>query len=521
MNDGDVIICRCEDITLARLRELIAAGCRTMDELRRIARCGMGQCQGRTCRALVAQELARATGKSVAEIDPCTFRPPTRPVRLGDLARAYAAEHAPAEGAGDAGARMATVAPAAAAPAEVAPAAPAAEAAPVAPAPAAATSAETADAVVIGGGIIGCATAYKLARLGMRRVVVLERSFLASGSTGRCGAGVRCQWGTEMNCRLAWESIRQFERLGEELDYPGGIEFKQGGYLILAFGERQWEQFKRNVALERRLGIPVDTLTPEEARRVVPHLAAPGLVGATFCPQDGHCNPFKTVDAYARAARRLGVDIRTYAGATAIEAGGGGVQAVRTAAGRIATPLVLDAAGPYAGVVSRLAGLELPVYTERHQILVSEPVERMQEPMVISFFHGLYCQQVPNGNFIMGVGDPNEPKGFNIGHSWQFLEEIAHIVTGLLPALAGLRVVRQWSGLYCITPDRQPILGEIPSLRGFFVAAGFSGHGFMIAPMVAEVTAQMMAGQKTTLDVGMLDIGRFARGELIVEPSVV
>jgi sarcosine oxidase subunit beta len=515
--DENVIVCRCEDITLKRLRELIGQGYRTTDELRRVARCGMGQCQGRTCRGLVAQELARATGRGVAEVEPCTFRPPSRPVTIGALARSHAADHAadhPADSAapGDApDARMARAGPGTGPPIASPPVGAAARPA----------ARETADAVIVGGGIIGCATAYKLARLGMRRVVVLERSYLASGATGRCGAGVRCQWGTEMNCRLAWESIRQFEGLNQELEYEDDIEFKQGGYLMLAFGERQWQQFLKNVALERGLGIPVETLAPAEARHVVPHLAAPGLVGATFCAKDGHCNPFKTVDAYAGAARRLGVEVRTHDGVTGIEVANGRVEAVHTATCRIATPLVLDAAGPYCNIVAHMAGADLPVYTERHQILVSEPVERMQEPMVISFHHGLYCQQVPNGNFVMGVGDPNEPKGFDIGHSWQFLEDIAHIVTGLLPALAGLRVIRQWSGLYCITPDRQPILGAIPAVQGLFVACGFSGHGFMIAPMVAEVTAQMMLAQKTTLDVSMLDIGRFARGELIIEPSVV
>jgi sarcosine oxidase subunit beta len=376
------------------------------------------------------------------------------------------------------------------------------------------------EVAIIGGGVSGCAIAYHLARLGCREVSVYERGYLASGSTGRCGAGVRAQWGTEMNCRLAFGSLKRFERLAEELDYPD-IEFKQGGYLILAFSRAQLRQFEKNVVLQRSLGIPSRAVTPGEARRIVPHLGAPDLAGATYSSSDGHCNPFKVTDAYALAARRLGVEINTHTEVLGLEVRGSRVLGLRTSRGPVSCSAVVNAAGPYSAAVAEMAGVKLPVFSQRHQILVTEPVAPMQDPMVISFTHGLYCQQTPHGSFIMGLGEPTEPKGFDTGHSWQFLAELARRIDYLLPPLGKLRIVRQWSGLYNVTPDAQPVLGSAGDPANFWQAVGFSGHGFMLAPMVGEIMAQMILGLEPTVSVTCLDLGRFARGDLVLEPSVV
>lgn len=377
------------------------------------------------------------------------------------------------------------------------------------------------DAVIIGGGVVGCSIAYNLAKKGLTNIAVVEKQYLASGATGRCGAGVRQQWGLEMNIRLARESVRMFENMNEELDYDGDIEFKQGGYLILAYTEKQWDQFQKNVELQRKLGVDVHLKTPEEAREIVPHLNTEGLIGATFCQKDGHANPFHVTDAYAKAARRLGVEILTYTEVVGIEKQDNNTFQVKTSQGDIATSIVVNAAGGYSKRIGEMVGVELPVHSERHQILVTEPVQPMQGPMVISFHHGLYCQQTPHGSFIMGVGDPHEPRGYNIESSWQFLEDVSAKVTKLLPPLKHLRVVRQWSGLYNVTPDAQPILGEIPGVKGFHVAIGFSGHGFMLAPMTGLLMAECILKEEMTMPIDMLDVGRFERGELIREPSVV
>lgn len=380
---------------------------------------------------------------------------------------------------------------------------------------------KTAEIVIVGGGVIGCATAYHLAKLGVKDIVVLEKDYLASGSTGRCGAGVRQQWGLKMNVLLARESIKAFENLNEELDTGFDIEFKQQGYLMLAYTAKMVEQYKKNVELQRSLGVEANFIGPDEAKEIVPYLNTEGLLAATFCGKDGHINPFTTTNSYAAAARRLGVKIYTGVAVTGIAVEKGKIAAVLTNQGRITTGKVLNAAGGYSKEVGAMAGVEIPTYPERHQILVTEPVAPVQGPMVISLHHNIYCQQTPHGSFIMGFGDPKELKEHVISSTWNFMEEMAGKILAVLPPLAQLRVVRQWAGSYNISPDAQPILGEAPGVPGFYNAVGFSGHGFMLAPVTAKLMAELICGQQPHLDIAPLSLERFAKGELIQEPSVV
>lgn len=378
--------------------------------------------------------------------------------------------------------------------------------------------AKTYDAVIVGAGVIGAAVGYYLAKNGIRDVLILDKGYVSGGATGRCGAGVRQQWGLEMNCRLAKQSVDMFVGLSEELGED--IEFEQSGYLVLAYDSETVELYKRNIELQNPLGIPARLVTPEEAREIVPVLNTDGLLAATYCPTDGHANPFKTNYAYAHAAVRLGCDLHTFEEVTAIETGGSGIRALVTNKGRYETRVVVNCAGGHAALIAELAGIEIDCFPERHQILVTEPYERLFDPMVISFAHHLYCQQVVHGAFIMGLGMPEEP-GFNEDSGWEFIEAMARAVTSILPILAGVRVIRQWAGLYTKTPDAQPILGEHPDLPGFYNAVGFSGHGFMIGPATAKLVAEAVACGCTPELIKPLDAGRFERGDLILEPNVV
>lgn len=377
----------------------------------------------------------------------------------------------------------------------------------------------TADVVIVGGGVIGCAVAYNLAKRGCRNVIVLEKSYITSGSTGRCGAGIRAQWGTEMNCRFGIASIEIFEHLEEELALPIGLH--QGGYLVIAYKESEFEQLKKNVALQNSLGIKSKVISAEEAKEIVPILNTDGAVGFTFHDRDGHGDPFLTTFAYAEAARRLGVQIYTYTEVKDIIVENGKVKGVVTDRGEISAPVVVNCAGPWSKEVAKMAGISIPTYSERHEALITEPVNRISEPMLISFTGNFYIQQRPHGSFIMGYGPEEHEETHKVNSTWIFLEEMAHKLSNLLPPTKDLRVVRQWAGSYNMTPDAQPIVGGVDEVEGYYMAVGFSGHGYMFGPITGVLMSQLILGEELELPIDMLSYKRFERGELIMEPAVV
>ncbi len=379
-----------------------------------------------------------------------------------------------------------------------------------------------ADYVIIGGGISGCAIAYHLADFGAKNIVVIEKEYLTSGATGRCGAGIRQQWGAKMNCLLAKKSVEFFEKAQEILAYDGDIEFKQEGYLIVGSDQEEDMVFKTNVALQNALGIPAKRLTKEEAKQIVPYLNIDNVYSATFCPTDGHLNPFTTTDAYYKAAKRLGVTFYTYTEVKDIVVKDSVIQKVVTTRGDIETGVVINAAGGWSKAIGQMVGIDIPVYSENHEILVTEPVEKMQGPMVISFSKNIYCQQTPHGAFIMGRSDPDMPEGLDVSSSHQFLDAMAKTVTELLPPVGELRVIRQWGGLYNMSPDHQPIISGTKKLPGFYMACGFSGHGFMLAPMTGVLLAELILGKAPTMPMEELSLERFDGKQVITkEKSVV
>lgn len=379
----------------------------------------------------------------------------------------------------------------------------------------------SADVVIIGAGISGCAIAYNLAKKGVKNIVVLEKSYICSGSTGRCGAGVRMQWGTEMNCKIAKKSIEFYENANEILEYDRDVEFKQKGYLLIADTDKEIEQFKKNIEVQHSCGIPSRMVSLEEAREIVPYLNTSVLKGAAFCAKDGFLNPFTTTDAFYKAAKRLGAEFNTFTEVTGIKVEKDKVVGVETNKGFIATNCVVNATNGWSKSISDMVGVDIPVYSERHQILVTEPVEPMQDPMVMSFGLNLYVQQAPHGSFIMGRGDENEPRDLRQTSSWHFIEEMAKTVDTILPPISKLRVVRQWAGLYNMTPDKQPIYDKAQNVEGFYMALGYSGHGFMFGPITGIVMSEMILGEEFTVDVSMLNLNRFKTGKLLLEPSVV
>lgn len=370
-----------------------------------------------------------------------------------------------------------------------------------------------ANIVIIGGGISGVSIAYNLAKKGMKDIVVFDDNYMTGGATGRCGAGVRQQWGTLMNCKLAKMSIDFFETAQETLGYHRDVEFKQEGYLVVATTQKEDEISERNVQLQQSVGIPVRKLTREQAREIVPHLNIEEVVSATYCPTDGHLNPFLMTDAYYQAAKKLGVQFFYQEKVLSIEVENKQIKKVITNKREVTTSKVVNAAGGYSKEVGLLAGVEIPVYSENHEILVTEPTEKIQGPMVISFSKNIYCQQVPHGSFIMGRSNPYVEHNHDIGSTHEFLDEMAKTAVNLLPPLGELRVVRQWGGSYNITPDRQPIISDTDQCEGYYMAVGFSGHGFMFSPITGILLSEIILKEKPTIDITDLHIDRFKNND--------
>lgn len=377
------------------------------------------------------------------------------------------------------------------------------------------------DVIIIGGGIVGCATAFELAKRGVTDVLLLEKGCLASGATGRCGAGIRQQWGSRLNAKLALESTNVFEHLEEYTGYSGDCGLHQGGYLLVAYTEKEWAQFLENLKVQHSLGIDSKALNLQEAREVVPFLNTEGMFGATFCQKDGHANPFHCTIAYAQGAARMGVEVKTYTEVTGFQTRGGRITAVETAGGEcFETKMVVNCANIWAPKLAKLVGEDIPVVSERHQALVTEPVAPLMESMVMSFHRSFYVQQTPHGSFVMGIGPKEEPS-FSIRSSWQFLEKNCAVICETLPLLRKLNVVRQWAGNYDLSPDHVPVIDEAKEAKGFYSVCGFSGHGFMVAPRIAILLANYLTGREDDLDIRTFSKERYDKGMFLLEPAVV
>lgn len=373
------------------------------------------------------------------------------------------------------------------------------------------------EVAIIGGGISGCAIAYELAKKGTK-VIILEREYLVSGATGRCGGGIRQQWETEEDIRLAMESVRIFERLGKKHD----LEYEQGGYLVLAHSAQELEEFERRVKVQRSLGLKVELLGKEEIKARVPFLDvnAAHAEGATFCQTDGHANPFKVTLAYASQAKELGAEVRKFTEVKKLRKAGDGFSILLPKTEHIQAQVVVNAAGEQAGELAKQVGLKLPIKPYRHEILATEALKPVLRPMIISFQDGIYFCQHKTGQIVGGIGNPEEPPGINLSSSLDFLKRMSSTITRYIPAFKHLCVLRQWAGMYSVTPDSRPILGEEEKVKGFINVCGFSGHGFMLAPAVAKHISKLILYNKTSSLVERLGLGRF-KGKIVRERAVV
>ena len=379
---------------------------------------------------------------------------------------------------------------------------------------------------------MGASVAYHLAKLGITDVVLVEREdTLGSGATGRNAGGVRHQFSHEANVRLSLESIALFERFEEEVGYP--IDLFQDGYLFLLSSPANVQKFERNAEMQRRRGVDVEWLDAAGAAELAPGIDPSGVLAATFCGRDGIADPNGVTMGFAGAARRAGVRVQEGTAVTGIRTAGARVTAVETTRGAISTPVVVNAAGPWAKTIGEMAGVRIPIEPLRRHIFVANPPSsagweqggRRTAPasriMVIDFETTFYFHREGEG-VLFGMGDPDEPFGFDQDVSWDVLEKVAPVAQRRLPALADAPISHAWAGLYEMSPDAMPILGGVRSLEGFYTIGGFSGHGFQHAPAAGRVVADLVAGRDPGLDLSPFAHGRFERaGALTGEANVV
>ncbi|MEZ4644195.1 MAG: FAD-dependent oxidoreductase [Chloroflexota bacterium] len=380
---------------------------------------------------------------------------------------------------------------------------------------------KTADIIIIGGGVMGASTLYHLAARGVTNALLLEKEeFFGTGATGRCAGGVRYQFATEVNVRLSLASLPMLERFEQEIGQP--IDYRQTGYLFLLTHERDLEKFRHNVALQHRLGVQTEWLDGDEIRRRLPQMCLDDVLAGTFHAKDGLVDPNGVVMGYIGAAQRLGARAVTNTAVSDILTTNGRVTGVVTNQGAIHAPVVINAAGPWAGQVGQLAGVTIPITPIRRQMFTTTPLPQISAdfPFVIDFAQSLYFHREGEG-LLIGMSNPNEQPGFDqrVDAEWEMVN--VETAVARLPLLEQAGLLSHWAGLYEVTPDAHPIYGATP-LAGFYICGGFSGHGFMHGPISGQLMSEIVLdGHAAAVNVSMLDLARFGENRLIHEYNVV
>ncbi|MFZ0158369.1 MAG: FAD-binding oxidoreductase [Kineosporiaceae bacterium] len=384
---------------------------------------------------------------------------------------------------------------------------------------------ERAEVVVVGGGVMGASIAFHLAEAGVSDVLLLERDALASGSTSKAAGGVRAQFSDALNVILGARSLEAFERFRER---PGNeIDLHQVGYLFLLTTPEDVATYEASVALQNSLGVGSRMISAREAGAMTPILSMDGVLAAAFHARDGYCSPESVVQGYASGARGHGATVVTDVEVTGIERDGATITGVQTSAGRVGTSTVVNCAGPWAGLVAAMAGIDLPVTPLRRQIVVTEPLPAALRalvppamPMTIEAASTFYLHPEGRG-MLMGMSYVGEEPGFRMGMSDDWLPDLTEAMERRAPALLDVGMAHGWSGLYEDSPDHNALIGESSEVSRFFYVTGFSGHGFLQGPAVGEVVRDLYLGREPFVDIGPLSADRFTAGTARPEHNIV
>ena len=378
----------------------------------------------------------------------------------------------------------------------------------------AATMPRAYDVVIIGAGIVGTSIACHLAMQGRPRVAVLDREAAAGmGSTAKAAGGIRAQFSSDINIELSKLSLERFERFPAEMGVD--VSFTQAGYLWIATQPEEMRIFERNAERQRRHGLSIELLDRDGVARKAPYVRTDDILGGVFHARDGYASPADYVMGYHKRARELGVEFHF-----GQEVTGRRGRTVTTTSGEFEGERVVIAAGAWSGKLGELLGFEIPVRPVRRQCFTTEPFPELPHPipMTVDYTSGVYLHS-ESGGLLVGKADKNEPPGFNEAVDDGFIEAVAMLAMDRVPVLERATVRTAWGGLYEVTPDHHPLIGEIGG--GWWIAAGFSGHGVMHAPATGQLLAELLATGRSSLDISSLRMSRFQEGQPIVETNVI
>ena len=372
-----------------------------------------------------------------------------------------------------------------------------------------------ADAVIIGGGVMGCSTLYNLAVRGMTNAVLVEKDVLASGSTGRSQAILRMHYSNEVTTRMAWESLKVFKDFEPMIGSPSG--YVRTGYFLIV-GQENRRALEENVAMQKGVGVNTGVVSEEDVREIAPMLSVHGGEAFAYEPESGYADPYSVTTGYVRRAREMGTRVRVTTPVTDIEVTGGRVNAVVTPEGRIETPIAVVASGPWSKPLLDKIGVDVPLRALRHQmIMLRRPEDKVPDHPTISDVVNRLSARPDAGNLtLIGVGEDEfvDADEYNQGVDMPVVEEAFKSLVSRMPGMSQALFRGGWSGLFTTTPDWHPILDRVEGLEGLYCAVGFSGHGFKLSPMIGIAMAELVTqGRATTIDISMLGLSRFKEGK--------